>query len=322
MGEIHVTERSTFKQCRRMWQYQYKEHLVTKTEPRSALWLGRLVHYAIAAHYRGEDGLQALNYWLNEKVPGSERRTMSYEEREDLRELSNLAFGMFDGYYLFARERDDFSEVVAVEEPINLRIPGTRGRLVGTLDLLVRRGRRLWVVDHKTLQQFASPEHLELDDQMTAYLWCVYQKYGEMPAGAIYNQLRKKLPAQPQVLKKGGLSKDKGVDTTYAIYRQAIIDNGFNLEEYGDILDALYHSNKFFNRDIIARGPNELRNFGDFLSAEYRDMTSKRTVLYPHATRDCVWMCSYRSLCRSDMEGGDTESLKEVLYEVSEERRL
>jgi len=309
--EVHVTERSTFKFCRRQWRYAYRDNLTSRNSPHHALWIGQGVHIALAAYYRGDDPMQSLDQWFWSELGPDQ----SPEEQREAEETKLLMTTMIVGYLEFAKTTDDF-EVIAVETPLSARIRGTHATLVGTLDLLVRRRGRLWVVDHKTCASFADPLALELDDQMTAYLWLVAQIYGEVPAGAVYNQLRKKIPAEPMLLQSGmRLSKDKSVDTTPEKYLAAIRQYGFNEVDYEDILASL-KQNEFFKRELIARNSRELESFGKFLVDECREMLSVRTSLYPNPTRDCSWGCSYRVLCKSDSEGGDTDALKSTLYEV------
>lgn len=320
MAIIHVTERQTFKACRRQWKYQYQEHLVPIREESGALWVGRGVHYALAAYYRKEDALAALDEWLGIKLAERAEATNNAPLDEKLSEAITLMKGMVERYIEYAKQNDTW-EVVAVEQPFSVKIPTTHGRLEGTLDMVVRRNGRLWVVDHKTFAQFADPDQLELDDQMTAYLWLVKQIFHETPAGAIYNQLRKALPRQPMLLASGTrLSKDKSIDTTPEIYLQAILDHGFDPDDYQDILEKI-SANKFFHRELIARNPSELKNFERNLIDEYRQMTTKNAPLYPSPSRDCLW-CDYRNLCKSENENGDTQSLKDRLFQVQLERRL
>ncbi|MHA1302220.1 MAG: PD-(D/E)XK nuclease family protein [Candidatus Heimdallarchaeaceae archaeon] len=321
MSIIHVTERSRFKFCRRLWDYSYRQNLFPKTEPRNALWVGRGVHVGLAAYYRGEDPIKAISSWLEEVVPEEAFRDFTSEDVRDYQEKVKLMEVMLKGYIDFAKANDDF-EVIAVETPLQARIPRTYNYLVGTLDLLVRRKGKLWVVDHKTVGSFVEPNVLELDDQMTAYLWLVWTVYGEMPMGAIYNQLRKKVPTTPLRLKSGALSKVKSVDTTYKVYLETILEEGLDPKDYGEVLEFLKQKgNTFYKRELIPRNPNELTSFMENLVYESREMRSPSTAIYPSSTKDCVWACPYRVLCKVENEKGDVEALKDVLFIKEEGRR-
>lgn len=321
--DVHVTERSLFKECRRHWKYQYRDHLYPAQESRGALWFGRGLHFALAEFYRGNDPYAGLDEWMSRKFTPSELAEMWPDERAQLDETLGLIRSILDGYIPWAALNDTEWEIVDVERSYRVRVPGTYCYLVGTLDLVIRNRvtRKLWVVDHKsTSQGFADPYVLELDDQMTAYLWLLWQTYGELPAGAIYNQFRKKKPAEPYLVKDGSrLSKDKSIDTTYEMYLAAIEQHGFDVADYSDILVQL-RNNEFYKRELIARNKNELVNFTSQLQLELRELTSKSVPIYPHATRDCSWGCSFRILCKAENEGGDVDSLKQANYIIVDGR--
>lgn len=288
--------------------------LVQKKEPMKALWIGRGLHYGLAQYYRdGSDPVIAMKEWLDLKVPPKDYAEMWEDEKQQLRDVETLLTAMLTNYLPYAEANDDF-EIVAVEEPISIRIPGTYLWLQGTLDVVLRRRGKLWVLDHKGYQAFVDPSDLELDDQMTAYLWLVYMKYGEMPAGAIYNQLRKKVPAEPMLLKDGKrLSKDKSIDTTPEIYRAAIKANNFDEADYEEFLHNL-EGNEFFRREYIARSEYELTHFATNLKEELREMKKPNLPLYPNPGRDCSWGCSYKMLCLCENTGGDLKGLIDANY--------
>jgi len=72
--------------------------------------------------------------------------------------------------------------------------------------------------------------------------------YGAV-SGIIFNLVRAKLPTVPQVLKSGGLSKAKSIDTDVDTYLQAIKDNRLNPNDYVDILNHLKENSNRSSRD-------------------------------------------------------------------------
>lgn len=320
MAIIHVTERHDFKNCRRLWKYAYKEHLKKPEEPLNALWIGRGLHAGLAEFYRKGNPIKGFHVWLDKVLPQPKRDALPMEDFRKLQEIIELCECILNNYITFANQNDSF-EVVAVEKPFSAKISGTHARLVGTLDLVIRLKNRLWVLDHKSCQTFIDPRNLEIDDQMTSYMWLVWKTFGELPVGAIYNQLRKKLPVEPYLLKSGkSLSKDRSIDTTPEKYLEAIHAHGFNEEDYVEVLEKLA-LNQFFKRELIARSQQELESFEKHLQDEAREMTSKRTPIYPNPGQFCFW-CDYLNLCKAENEGGDVQSLKDALYVVEPGRRL
>ena len=337
--EFHVTDISTFKTCRRAWKYKCIEHLHKNQESQGALWIGRMLHFGLAAYYEQvkEDGkvpapkdeyrdllLSSADYWLSQKVTKAVRDKMWPGEvvtmNETVELVNDLLTGYLDKYYM----QDKF-EVVAVEEPIRVQIPGTEHFLVGTLDMVVRMKGKLWVLDHKGYKTFVEPKVLELDYQMSAYCYLLWKKFGEYPAGAIYNQIRKSIPCEPMLLKDGKkLSSDKSIDTTVAKYLATIEKHGFEISDYEGILAKL-EGNEFFRRELISRNKNELQTFENNLVLEALDMARavEENSLYPSPTKDCLWMCSdFQTLCKCENENGNTKGLKDMMYFVDENRLL
>lgn len=338
---FHVTERNLFKWCRRSWGYNYVDCLLPAVERRGALWTGRGLHFGLAAYYRemqrrqqeldtknveyytpeASVAVDAWHEWLNRRLAEIEYDKLWEDEKSEIDQIDELVTSMLKGYAIYAEANDDF-EVVAVEETIPMRVDGTYLWLIGTMDLIYRRRGKLWVRDHKGYASFVDPANLELDDQMTAYLWLVSKKYGEMPAGADYNQLRKKIPSEPLQLKSGGLSVAKSCDTTYEIYAAKLDELGLDHGPYNEFLQYL-KGNEFYKRELISRSATELDNFGRQLKAELTDMRTckrpyNRHMLYPNPGRDCSWGCSYRMLCQCEMTGGDLKGLIDMNYKIVE----
>lgn len=311
MKSISVTQRSSFKACRRQFNWAYNEKLEPKGGSIGALWFGRLIHFCLAGYYRGKKWEDEWDRWL---VLQADEFGTDHLEDERTREFLRLGRDMMERYVPWAQQADRGWEVLEVEPEWKVKVPGRRVLLDAHPDLVIRWNGRLWVVDHKTKSSFSSPAELEFDDQMIAYLWATYQRYGEMPKGAIYSQLRKKSPAAPMLLKSGkALSRDKQIDTTYDLYYQAILENKFNPNDYLEILDHI-RKIEFFKREPIEHARQTIENFGRQLYEEFGDMTRKDVPLYPNKTHECTWRCSYHDLCKATDEGGDVESLKEMNY--------
>jgi hypothetical protein len=277
------------------------------------------MHNGVAGYYSGKPIRQEFEEWLKRRISKSELAALDEGDRKRFNDAVELVRSMLDGYPAFAKRADDWKEVVAVEKTITQKIPGTEVYLRGSPDLIVRRKGRLWIVEHKSYVSFVDPRDLELDDQMTAYCWLVLKEYGQMPAGAIYNQFRKKIPKTPQLLKNGTLSKKKNIDTTYAKYVEAVKKYKLRKADYEDVLKKISFK-EFYRREIIARSPRELTTFEENLKAEALEMTSVHTVLYPNATHECNARCIFTLLCKAENEGGDLASLIEHNYVIREGR--
>lgn len=336
--EISVTERRGFKGCRRAWYYRNVKNLVPATEPRTAMWLGRGVHAALAALYSARQvdqrsvlasidhlrrtTLQGLDTWIETVLPPGEREKLSGDELRQLNEQKALMVGMLIGYLDAYHAVDSQWEVLGVEEAFSVKLPGTRCRLVGHLDLLIRDGQGdLWVVDHKTCRSFTEPSSLVFDDQMSAYLYLVEKTVGETPRGAIYNQLRKKIPGVPGLLQSGNALSKAGIDTTPEVYLATIEKHGFDPNDYSEILTKIQAQPGYFVREPVTRSPREFVVYEAQLKTEYYNMRQARKdgEFYPNPSWDCDY-CWYQSLCRLAMEGADTTEVEESLFRVQEGR--
>lgn len=262
------------------------------------------------------------------------------EQLQELQASVDLGREMLKGYVSWSEVADEqvgtgFKKVLYTEREFAVPIPGEDGEpyhftdgsgqewemwLVGRLDMVVEdEDGRIWVLDHKTSKDRLDPEILTLDDQMTMYLWAAQQILKQPIEGCYYNVLRKKLPVVPEVLKSGkGLSKAKTIDTTYDVYLQAILDNGFDPADYDEILDILANKKTgFFEREKVHRNQHEIAMAGRMLLLEAIDMLND-PYIYPNPCRDCKWKCDYLTLCLATNRNDDVEYLKQTLYRKRE----
>lgn len=309
--EIRVTERQVFKRCRRKWDYQRQG--LKAPENYGAPWFGTTMHKCLENYYnefdmyRGMDNSRVVAEYL---LPIFRNAASDAPEQyqEKVASAVDLAKGMLEGYLEFSAT--DSFEIIATETQLKKEFK--RHTLTGRIDLIVKHKGKLWIVDHKTYVSFPSVEHLEMDDQVSAYLY-LCKENGLDVSGCIYNMLRKKLPAEPLVLKNGGLSQAKNIDTSYEKYYKRIIELGLDPLEYKETLDTL-RNNPFFAREEIQRSKHFINNFEKQVSKELDEMGRKRCPIYPTYTQDCLWDCPYLVLCRTESDGSDTNFIKETMY--------
>jgi hypothetical protein len=269
------------------------------------------MHHALAHYYKHKRSLfNAFNEWYDEQMELFNWTGFHEEKAVDFYALGKA---MLETYREFAQEEDKYYEVVAVEDTNTIDIGGLK--YTGTIDLLVRdkRDGKLYPVDHKTYARLFPVEELACESQSRAYPLLVWKKYGELPGAFIFNILRKKIPAEPQILKNGGLSQAKNIDTTFHIYRNKIAELGLDPADYIDILDNLKY-NKFNERVMVPRTRKELEIYEERLGIELymMDAIKERNQdykAYPSLTKQCVNDCSFRSVCDCMNTGGNVESI-------------
>jgi hypothetical protein len=307
MTDITYSMIASFKSCQKKFKYSYVDLLRSKTTPQ-ALALGSYVHELLDAFYTAcmnkEDPVRAVALKTVECI--------DICPEDEIRELGNK---MMKNYIL--NYADDWSKlkILAVEEEFCVPIPGVDANLRGKFDLVFEgTDGRIYLGEHKTtaLSIEARKSNLELDEQCSYYMWALQkimeeQGLGEKVAGVMYNILRKKSPRIPEPLKKGGLSKAKSIDTTYDVYLKAILDNGYNPDDYADMLAMLKErGNTFFGRELVTRSEAEMKQIEKDIIHSCKQI-SKEDYYVRNRHEGCARTCSYRDLCLAELRGGDTE---------------
>lgn len=319
MLSISITERRMFRNCRRKWWYQKVLGIIPSRERERALWVGGGVHVGLETYYRGllkrkkaGDPVASFKRWFTKQPIPTDLTELEHEELEADRDLS---LGMLAGYGDWARAQDNFN-VLHVEHQVARPIPGLEAvaQVTGKVDLVLRDRRgRIGFLDHKTTAVEPDLSWLDLDDQMTGYAWLLQgqKEFEELGITmAWHNFLRKKLPAVPHLLNRGGLTQNKALDTTYEIYLAELKRHKLRRSDYDEMLDALkQRGNRFYYRIPIQRSPAEIEQFVTFLRSEFADMARTAACpqerAYPNPDFFCS-RCVYRTLCKTELEHKDS----------------
>jgi len=261
--ETTYSEQRTFAQCPQKHHYSYVELLTPKIDA-PALRLGTGVHAGLAAHYSGEDGVEATREWANQEVSRIKSIDQWDDGVETARERGNLAVEMVAGWIDWIREKDENIEVLAVEKEFSVPLVTPRGqkahaRLRGKIDGLVLWQGFHWLMEHKTASSVGDAyiRQLQLDEQVTTYTWAIQKYMGIEIMGCIYNILRTQLPG-PRV--KAPL----------------------------------------FYREFVWRNKQELERIESRLYWKYREIKRKDRPIYPNPNQFNCKGCPYWSLCVED----------------------
>lgn len=325
LTSIHVTDQKMFRDCRTKFRFKVVDRLATISSQVDALYIGVGCHHVLQEHYTAKmagepqiDVVQSFEGWVAAKTEEIKSKGGRPERPDE--ETTWLIHSILKGYVEYYEDAEGDWEILGVEQPISYKVPGTAITLKGTVDLIIKWRGRIWIVDHKFLKNLEAnlKQRLELDDQMTSYLWLA-RNNGINAAGCVYNVIRKAVPREPEILQKGGLSKNKSIDTTPQVYMDAIEKHGLNPNDYTEILDFLATKpNTFFHRELVYRNKFELQAFEADLPHVVRDMTSTETRFYPNPGMNCGW-CDFRALCKGAREGADIEYTKQHLYRVRDD---
>ena len=138
----------------------------------------------------------------------------------------------------------------------------------------------------------------------------------DKPREVIWDYSRKKLPTVPDVLKKGGISKAKSIDTTYKVYLKAITDNKLKISDYKEMLANLKSKPDTFFRRIrypiskyqvklvvsdFIRTSIEIKHMGEFERTRNFDF-------------QCGSSCEYHQLCVAETMNVETDFILKKQY--------
>jgi hypothetical protein len=321
--EIHISDTRSFRSCRLRWHMASLLRLGYEPAiPNKNLWGGSLSHHALAGYYsvseeRYEAMENARKAWVKREVTRLKELEMTKDDWTTVKETILLHRGILRHYARWAAANDDF-KVILPETIITVPMTdlGEGVRYVGTADGLIRDVHgKYWLLEHKTAANLPSLDALRNDEQSLAYTWAArndpsLKEYNVQ--GTLFNILRKKVPTEPQELKRGGLSQSLSIDTTYETYLAALVRKGLPPTLYGRVLRTLQErGNTFFLRSYVKHSEGNLAVFDRYVRVIAREMLNPEVPLWPHRTWWCENSCPYREPCEAVLAGLDPGPLLE-----------
>lgn len=305
------------RRCLKAYEYRYIRKLRKRVKGRSLI-VGSLIHSCLESYFRNGHYLPEIAKWREQEF-----NAMFVEEQALHADVIPLVKSVIRGY--IANWKSSGLEMVWVEKEFRVEIaPGIV--LVGKIDGRAKEvgTKRTWLVEHKSCKRMSGEEVRIWDTQVLLYN-SVLPLMGESPVtGVLWDYLRTKLPTKPELLKKGGLSQAKNIDTTREVYEREIKRHGFDVRGYQDILEHLDSKRDQFYRQV--RLPMN-KVMGENLLAEFIETSRQLQALEieywegginhctRNLTRDCSW-CDYAPLCHAELRGEDTEYLLKHDYIV------
>ena len=313
--EIHASDMAGFKQCQVRWNYSspLRRHLEVAYPP-VFFFLGSGIHSALATYY--EHNINPVTafklwYWWRMRQYGLNGIVLSAERKQEYAEQAKLGVGMLKHYRrTYPSDKERF-ELVLAESRFNVPIRTLSGRksghyyASGIFDGVIVDSQGLyWLLEHKTYKSVRGEQQFELSDQAKMYVYAAQEQYGLPVQGILYNILRKNIPTVPRELARGGISKNKSIDTTYATYLQTIKDFGYEPSDYAEILGLLSdRGNTFFYRFPIRKSPKEMDVFKRLLYITAREMGKPGRDLIPSNDDWTCRMCWFREPCIMEQMG-------------------
>lgn len=325
---IRNSDRHLFRRCRRRWAWSshLKQNLRLNSLA-SPLWFGSGVHFALE-DFHGDKAYPTIVDAFLAYVEATKKQNRKGLPG-DWPELSKLGEGMLN-YYVndWLVNRPSYRTFVwkgvpQVEVNFRIEIPWPQGKFgydrviySGTIDrVVIDDDGFLWFLEYKTAKVIQTL-HLALDPQVSSYVWAGDHLYpGYQVAGVIYQQHRKTVPKPPEFT-RSGFSTDARQLTTYQEYGKAL-EKSFgsinrapskNVDFYNKLVKSEdLDWSKFIRRDRTRRNEHQRQAEGVKVMLEIEEMLNPETPLYPSPTRDCVYLCDFKSPCESLDDGSDWE---------------
>src|SRR5690606_21962812 len=191
--------------------------------------------------------------------------------------------------------------------------------LTGVADALGEDDRGIWLVERKSHRNLPDENARMWHMQILIYVWLLLKQGYDNIRGIVWDYLRTKAPSKPEVLRDGSLSRRKKIDTTWEVYKQAVIEAGQDPEDYKDMQKALQgRENRFYRRVYMPVTKSMLNP----VIKDARITALQIQALQHHPTRrlsrDCA-RCSYFPLCYAELNRLDTSELLRLEYKPREE---
>ena len=313
MITISNSKAKTWRKCRNAYYYKYIEKIVPRRKA-APLVKGSIIHEMDEAWTNGGDWREVL------KKYAKEYKKLFLEEQEEYGDIINDMEKVMLGYIAKWKGKDLTyieKDGRATEHPIEVDLaPGII--LTGYIDKIgVDQRNKVWLTEKKSFKRGLPKEDVRFTDlQTTIYYWAAPHCGFPQPHGIMWDYVRSKPPVVPELLKKGGLSKRKNIDTTYEVYLAAIKEHKFDPADYKEILDDLKHRPDSFYRRIYLPPPKSLvKSLLEDLKQTAREIEALGEVSRIRTiTRDCGW-CDYYSLCQAELRGLDTDFIRQKEYQ-------
>lgn len=311
---INQSQIKMWRRCQRQWWYHYGLGVEPKVKARP-LTLGSWGHRALETHYVEGDWRIGYREGLEKyKKLFLEERQMLEARKGSLPEVISRNMRGYAYHY-----RNENLKVRAIEK--SFEVPLKNITFKGRIDILFEdEDGHLWLGDHKWVTSIPSKDSFHaMDLQLLLYPWAAQKAWGIEIHGVFWNYIRSKAPSVPKLIKSGAISKSK-VDTDYLTYKNFLVLNDFDPKDFSDQLEPLRKQSPFLQRYWLAREPHVLKQIvlEALTTGREINLTGREDYVTRNITKDCSW-CSYRMLCRADLERGDRDTLIKRYYQKVED---
>jgi len=297
--------------CKQAHYYQYVEGIEPRRKPK-ALKLGSIIHKMDEVKVQGGDWRDVL------KEVKKEYDKMFVEEKEFYGDLPSEVERIMEGYE-HAYPNDEKFKYSLVEETLG-PVPLTEHTVLKLKpDKIVEdeEGLRL-LGETKTGKRIPSEDFRMWDLQTILYVWGARQVGYEVD-GILWNYIRTKPPALPQILKNGTLSKKQSIDTDYRTYLKAIKEIGGDPADYKEFLEGLReNTSRFFRRIRVPVAEKTIEPIVEDAKKTSLEIYYLQNYPVRELSAFTCPRCFYKNLCYAEMGGLDSGFVRESEFKKRE----
>jgi hypothetical protein len=198
---------STFLTCKEKFRLSYIEGWRPAKVSTAPMEFGNCIHEILDMIYSASKEYEP-GYFAEEIYTAVKNSCKEYEEEkyerlshdgndwDTLSENVGIAEVLLPQYFNYWKEDWEHVEWLDLEEvfDVPLVIDGRTIRIRGKFDGVQRIKGKLWLFETKTkgrIEEDSIMDKLSIDLQVNLYFWAIWKKYGEFPAGVVYNIIRR-----------------------------------------------------------------------------------------------------------------------------------
>lgn len=301
-----------WRKCPQAYHYRWVQGIEHRRHT-LPLVRGTLVHELIENYYLGKDWKKILARFEKEF------NQLMEEEKEYYGDLPGEAKRLMEGYvkkYSGQKEKPLAVELSFYDNPVPLT---DRVALTGKIDLILENKEGVWVTEHKTHKQIPNESDRLTDLQTVIYIKMAEHAGFKGIRGVMWDYLRTKAPTVPYVLRRGGLTRKKKLDTDYDTFMQAILDNKLDPKDYIEELERAA-KNPFYIRRYMPRSEAISDRLIRELEITALQMEKLKDFPYRHLNKFNCQGCEFRSLCEAELMGLDSSFIRAKEYKKAEPR--
>lgn len=309
MFKVSQSKVKMWLRCRYAYHLKHVEKLTRKRVSRP-LQFGRLVHSMIEAYANAQDPFEVLD-----NLPDPHIRMFRAEREQYGDILDDISFIMRDYFDHWPEDSIVYTRHQKRYAEHRFEIELADGILfTGIIDAMARAKHLRWLVEHKTFTRMPNDDSRWRNVQSVVYIRAIDILGWKPVHGTLWDYIRSKPPARPQLLKSGKLSQ-KRIDSLPSAVRHELTRNKLSISEYREFIELMKKNrSSYFHRVFTPIS----RSVVDQISGDFLRTAREMSELHGKARGRSIDLhcdyCDYNSICRAELQGSDVDFVKEREY--------